>query len=241
MFFPPGKKILFVFLAFFLTNCAGIKIQSDLHKVSGIIQKDTVWSGQILMTSDVIVLKSAQLTILPGTVIKIEKSSHSKVEPQFFSDEYELIIRGALKAKGTNNKRIIFNSSNENGAPGNWAGIIFENSSNNDNILKYCNISDAESAVKIINSSVQIKLCTFEKNIYGITVIASPRSVKLEKNIIRYNKFGIYSFFSSRPVIKSNIIEKNKEEGIFYTLDSEPLLDNNSIENNKYNIRIMSR
>ncbi len=232
--------IFIIFLSLNFIGCAGKNMQTDIKEAGGIIDKDTVWTGNIIMIDDVIVLKKARLTIMPGTTIKIQKSPHTKVEPQFYNNEYELIIRGKLQAIGKKNKQITFSSFEDNPSSGDWTGIIFENSPK-DNAFIYCNIYYAETALNIINSSVQVKDCSFEKNIYAITVLNSRKGVKLQNNNIKNNKYGIYSLFTSRPLIKNNIIENNKEEGIYYNVDSFPLLEKNVIKNNKYNIRFISK
>ncbi|MBI5416582.1 right-handed parallel beta-helix repeat-containing protein [Candidatus Poribacteria bacterium] len=235
---------LILILPFILTDCAGNKTKSILvQETGGVIQKDTIWSGNILIHQDVIIAKKATLTILPGTIVSVEKNSHTKVDPQYFSNEFSIIVRGALKAKGEKNKPIIFCSSKTNDNDiynGSWGGIIFENNLK-ENILHYCNIFDAETGVNIINSYVKVSNCIFEKNIYAITVLLSNKNVELKNNVIHYNKYGIYSLFASQPIIESNLIEYNKEEGIYYNPDSFPLLYENTIKNNKYNIRFTSK
>ncbi|MBI5206426.1 MAG: hypothetical protein HY934_01410, partial [Candidatus Firestonebacteria bacterium] len=167
-------KISILFVCLFLETCAG-KNNLKQHiplKVEGNIYKNTVWSGDIIITGDVVILKDVKLTILPGTMINIEKSPRDRVDPQYFSGNIELIVRGKLRALGKKKKHIVFSSYPENNENSNWAGIIFENSNEN-NILEYCDIFDADTGVNIINSLVTIENCRFERNIYAITVLSS--------------------------------------------------------------------
>ncbi|MFH1938481.1 MAG: lamin tail domain-containing protein, partial [Patescibacteria group bacterium] len=117
----------------------------------------------------------AVLTIEPGVIIK----GSNKYYPS-------LIIKGTLKAEGTNNEHITFTSATTTQLAGDWSGIIFDNSTSTESVLDYVNFeyggyqvsyggyNNIKEIVKIDNSLVEIKNSSFSNSLYnGIRLVNS--------------------------------------------------------------------
>jgi Secretion system C-terminal sorting domain len=88
-----------------------------IEEVSGTITQNTIWSAEktYLLTGYVYVKNGATLTILPGTVIKGDKSSKGTL----------IVTRGSkIIADGKRSQPIVFTSNETNPAPGDWGGVV---------------------------------------------------------------------------------------------------------------------
>lgn len=169
---------LFLFLGSFTvqaaTNCQ-------------IIISDTVWSGEVKVSEDVLVQKGAVLTILPGTRIIVSKSDSTKTEPEYLSSLTEITVRGVLKAIGSPDAPISFKSQSL-GVSKDWAGIIVDGGQLD---MAWGEISGAESAITAIAGEVSLKNSRLTGNRHGISVISAAVKVVLEKDIIELNDYGL--------------------------------------------------
>jgi hypothetical protein len=88
--------------------------------VFGLISQNTTWSPQgcdpYIVTGNVTVAENVTLTIAPGTTVRLNK-------------ERSLTIKGTLLARGSADARITFTSNQASPAKGDWAQIVFEDSS----------------------------------------------------------------------------------------------------------------
>jgi len=156
---------------------------------SGFIEQDEVWSGQILITETVEVLKGATLTIEPGTVVKFKHYRHGYTEP---SERVGLVIEGKLVAVGTSEKPIWFTSDADEPMNGDWDKITFWYAEDG-SIIKYAIVEFA------MNNNVQI----WHSN------------PTISHTIIRWsNNEGIYMESYSSPVIEYCMIYQNANNGI---------------------------
>ena len=96
---------------------------------SGAVSMDTTWSGTVYVTSDVTVNAGKKLTILPGTVVKLNPA-------------VRILVYGTLDAKGTDTSPIVFTSYRDDtiggdlsaadfstGLAGDWENLLFETGS----------------------------------------------------------------------------------------------------------------
>ncbi|MBL7074542.1 right-handed parallel beta-helix repeat-containing protein [candidate division KSB1 bacterium] len=146
----------------------------------GNITENTTWDGDIYVYGNIFVNPGVTLTILPNTTIK-------------FDGYYRLNVQGKLIAEGTLTNPITFCKIP---STQNWFGIMFEDSSNDSSVVKYCNIKDAYRGVSCIYASPTISNNTISNVTYGIYV--SYSSATLSNNIINQNNsYGIYLYKSS--------------------------------------------
>lgn len=144
---------------------------------SAVITKDTTWTNTLPIViggNGVTVNEGATLTIEQGT--KVYLGAHSPI-----------MVNGTLKALGSadSSKQISFLSDRldepYNSLPGSWPGIFFSSKSSN-NILQYCNISNANEGVavasQVSNTGVMLTLnqCVFN-NIKDIAIGGTNSSI----------------------------------------------------------------
>jgi len=237
----------------------------------GSISTDTTWDGEVLIKADVEIAKGATLTIKPGTVVKFEKIEpfgpgklYEEKTHQF--PRAELIIRGKIIAKGTPDKIISFTSADSAPRPADWGAINLLDSQ--DNIIEYCDIGYAHTAVHAHGGRVTITDCyihdsgvavgmknypefqiksemvvhnnMISTNGGGILFGGNGVLIATNNNIVNNELFGIYCKKGSpASVIKLNSITKNGKGALFYATDKFTINNNNINDNQEYNISML--
>lgn len=175
------NRILIVCLVFFLA------LLSTSHAEEILIDKDTLWAGEVTLSGDVLVLAGATLTIEPGTTISVLPSDSTKTEPQFISSYTEIIVRGTLKANGTQAMPISFILTNDLHEK-QWAGIIVDEGNAQ---ISWCRISDAESGLTVLKGKASVADTTFARNRYGVSVVSAGPQVVMQRVIFDKNNYGM--------------------------------------------------
>ncbi len=193
--------------------------QANIIKKAGEINKDEIWSGVILVENDVVVPKNSSLTIDKGSKVR-------------FVRNVKLIVDGTLYAEGEENKSITFTSNETDPKPGNWGGLIFNETSLNSK-LEFC-VFQFHNAIVCRSDSLKLNNCIItEGSLAGIIFeITSPT---IEDNIITKNNVGIICDKSSSPIISHNAITSNLNDGIECKGSSFPTISYNVISNNRRN------
>ena len=206
----------------------------------GIIDRDTVWQGDILIKGDVEVAEKATLIIMPGTTVRFEKIA--EFGPQKLSDDKlnhfpraELIIRGHLYAQGTLGNEITFTSADPSPGPGDWGSVNFLGSV--DNILEFCVFTYAHTAVHCHSAQVVVSHNTFhyngvaigQKNAKGMPVKCV---VPIMYNWITENGGGVLFGGGSSPTVAHNEIHNNTFFGIYAKKGGLANVRYNNITNN---------
>ena len=97
-----------VAVSLLLTWLAGCALgPSTLKLKSSVIDNETVWSGEVTIDGVVTVKKSGRLVIEPGTRVLFVHRDH---DGDGIGDS-ELLIEGALVARGTAESPIVFTSA----------------------------------------------------------------------------------------------------------------------------------
>lgn len=142
-----------------------------------IITKDTLWTNTLP-----IVIGGKGVTVNAGATLTIEEGT--KV---YLGARSPIIVNGTLKALGgaDSGKQISFLSDRldapYNSLTGSWPGIFFNSTSSN-NVLQYCNISNANNGVSVAeqgtNTGIMLTLnqCVFD-NIKDIAIGGSNTSI----------------------------------------------------------------
>jgi len=195
------------------------KIQATL--LSGSISEDTTWTnrgdeGTYAVTASIYVQHGgsdvATLTIEPGAKILFDLNTGLYIGWD---------RQGALNAKGTESKPIIFRSSANEPYPGSWKGIQFtDRTIDTLSIMQYCVVEYAgyasNSSLVITNAKPTIANNIIRSSFYnGIYISGSgSNGVLIKCNNILNNKTGI-RIGSSEPAISNNNIYNNSEYAIY--------------------------
>jgi hypothetical protein len=189
----------------------------------GVIEKDTIWQGEVLVKADVEVARDATLTIMPGTTVRFEKIEEFgpgklSLDKLNHFPRAELIIKGKIYAQGTLDKKITFTSAEESGHPGDWGSINLLGSVGN--IIEFCVFTYAHTAVHAHSAQVVVSYCTFHYN--GVAIgqknvkeVEHKSVVPMLYNRITENGGGILYGGGSTTTIAHNEINNNVFFGIY--------------------------
>jgi parallel beta-helix repeat protein len=176
--------------------------------VAEIIGSDTVWSGKVFVTDDILVPRGVSLTILPGTVIKISSSDSTKTDPEYLSSLTEITVRGTLRAEGKGEAPITFIL--DQGDSGDWAGIISDGGAV---ILNSCEIQGAEAGLYVREGSATLLNSLLMKNRYGVVLEGRNSFVRIENTRVRDNDYGVLLMRGARiDTIGSSVLGNRKKD-----------------------------
>lgn len=182
------------------------------------LDKDTTWTGQILLSEDLTVPTGITLTVAPGSVIKL-------------AGGIGLVIHGTLIATGEKQNPIIFTAL-ERHQP--WNEILLYEAG--DSLLSYCDFSFGTWAVHSHFTRLNIRNCRFHDNEGGIRFRLG--FLQINASIFEHNKIGIRSY-QGIGIISGNTITAN-EIGIFIREkgDSVKINLNNIFSNERFDLRL---
>ncbi|MBI5203470.1 MAG: hypothetical protein HZA11_00965 [Nitrospirae bacterium] len=227
------------------------KVDNVVYRTDAILDKDTVWKGNILIYGTVWVKRGVTLIIEPGAVIKFKKQDRDNNG----IGDGELIIEGRIIARGTKKDRIIFTSAEEKPDAKDWSYLLFL-ATGSDSILDYCEFRYAFSGLQIHYSNAKVSNCFFEKNNEGLRYNRS--NVVIEHNNFLDNEIGIrFVRLEGKAVINDNMISKNNVGILFMQphgktvnfymeqpvsgIELPVIVNNNIYNNNDYNYKIGER
>lgn len=218
-------------------------------EVSGMIRKDTTWSGGILITGKLTVATGVTLTIEPGTVVRFKHWRPGYTEPV---RRIQLNVDGILRAVGTPEEPIRFTSDAPEPEHSDWMMVNFSSSSGG-SIIDYSIVEFGRGGIGVNHADIIISnnilrwgqganiwlegsSATITRNrIYGaghggIEMSNSNRTIT--HNVIYDNGLGIVPINKSNPVIRYNSIHDNRFIGILVMGLSSPLIEYNNIVGN---------
>jgi len=228
---------------------AGCNKSQEIELSKQTIDKDTTWSGNIIIGGDIYIPPGVTLTIAPGTIIKFKKIDEKSDQNLFDIDspyypEAELIIRGKLIARGTPEQMIVFTSAEMTPRAADWGAINFLGSEGNQ--IEYVKIYCAYNGIHAHGSSVDVSHSEFARNGVGISFkkeeetpdapwFGKSSKLKISHNVFSGNKGGI-GFRNSSAEITHNEIKENKFFGIWAKEDSDALVKFNEVTDNQKGI-----
>jgi len=175
--------------------------------VSGVLNGEQVWSGEVLLSGDVTLAPGARLTLLPGTTVYFlpsPGSSGSYTEHPYFAGS-ELIVQGQLVAVGTPAAPVRFLAEDADAPAGSWGALNFENGARG--TFAYCIFRQADSAIHSRDSQVSISESLFEDNLVGIRFHSS--AMRIERNLLQGNGVAIRFHFGA-PTVTDNMFRSNR-------------------------------
>lgn len=193
------------------------------------IKTDMILSNEVRIVDDIIIPDTVTVTVLPGTVVKLETNVIIKVYGKFM-------------AEGTQDSMITFTSVYDNPETSDyWDRIRFYDSANDSSIIKYCNIEYAKYAVYTAYSDISIE-SNIISNIRYHGLYCYESGVSIKNNDIQANHFVIYlyrgNYASQQPVVYGNKLHGGSRG--LYMVYSSPYLQDNEIYDNDYGVYAMS-
>lgn len=198
-----------------------------------VIEGDVVWRGEVLVDGLVTVKKTGKLTIEPGTRV----SFVAKDEDGDGIGDAELLVEGALVARGTAAAPIVFTSAAKQPKPADWKYLYldFARSANLDYIVS----EYAYSGLQIHFCRARVTNSIFRYNEDGIRF--STVNLLVAGNSIYNNRHGLrFEERGGEALIHHNDIRDN-EIGLFVVTRSEDksiIEQNNIVGNGKYNVKL---
>lgn len=213
------------------------------------LQKDTTWSGNVLVTGDILVPPGVTLNISPGTIVKFKKIGAESDRNLFGTNspyyaQAEIIVTGKLIARGTRAQPIIFTSDEAKPQTADWAALNFLGGEGN--LLEWCRITYAYNGVHAHGAQVLVKECELANNAVAISVKKDEETtdapgynkeadLSVINCLIRNNKGGV-NVRKSRGVIIGNTIRDNKFFGIWIKEKCNGEISRNDITANQKGI-----
>ncbi len=193
-------------------------IYNYFYDVDTVINKDTAWSGYIIIKGTVHVARKATLTVNPGTVVMFRKidRDHDGV------GDSKITVSGRLLAQGAPGDMIRFTSAEDRPDKMDWAYLLFF-VSGDEGIVKYSTFEYSFTGVQVHFSKAIITDSIFTKNHEGIRF--GRTELRIEHNDIHDNAYGIRHTRLEGPVeIAYNNIRDN-DVGIFLVPSNQNILD----------------
>ena len=212
------KGILGLAILFAINLLFGETIINNGAEISG---NWTTADAPYIIEGEAIIPESETLTIEPGVVIKLKTGVQTDyTDPAF--DVGFIRINGKISAVGTEEEPIIFTRNGENG---NWGSIFFNETTDDSNILKHCEIEYGYQVSNLIGT----------EGFWGALSLYKSKA-NIESSDIKDNHgSGIYCHDNSTVTIKENTISGNEVMAILAN-SSYPTITNNLIEYNSYGI-----
>jgi hypothetical protein len=215
-------------------------VAKELVVNKGVIEKDTTWSGDILVKGDVEVAKGVTLVIMPGTTVRFARIKEFGPEKMYTDKDNhfsraEIFVLGKLYAQGTQEKRIIFTSAEKSPSPGDWGAINFNGSV--DNLLEYCEFMYAQTAVHCHASQITVLNNIFK---YNGTAIGSKNLpdvpvrcvMPVLYNLVTENGGGIIIGGGTASPVAHNEFSGNKFFGVYVKKGGRAAVRLNNINKN---------
>lgn len=227
-----------------------VPVEVHDQNVSGEINQDQIWDGNILVTGDITVNEDVTLTILPGTIITVTAFSDDQQggvdhphdlpfpkDPDRKETASTVIrIDGVLNALGTVDKNIIFTSDKKQ-TTYDWDGLYLVQGKLDYVVLEYARYnkiqetSDVIISNSIIRNSLECCLCI------GHYKPVSPQI--LNNDIYNCGHEGI-DIGGGSPIIKGNYFHLENPEiqpdvsigknGVIVYQNTYPIIENNTFE-----------
>jgi len=177
---------------------------------AAVLDRDTVWSGKVVLQEDLVIPRGITLTIEAGTEVVVAQTDSTKTDPLYLSPLVEITVRGHLEAEGEEDRPVRF-LCEKSSAGGQWAGIIIDEGNA---WLRQTEIRDADVGVHIINGWAKMKNSRLTGNRYGLIVQGLQSGAKVEKSVIAGNEYGILFLNGARLVRQESTVADNRKADV---------------------------
>lgn len=196
---------------------------------SVLVDRDTEWSGRVLVDGVVRVRKGATLTIRPGTRVLF---AGRRFEPKDLHEGFVapgLRVEGRIVAVGVENAPILFAPAEGAPSPGAWDRIAFEFSDGNR--FERCTFEGARYAIHAHFSEIGIRRCLFRENGEGVRLGGSR--VLIEDSVFTRNEVRGINFRECRNDIRGNLVTGNGDGVFLHSKDGRSVIRGNAIYGNR--------
>ncbi len=213
-------------------TCSGTGLRR-VELVGQNIQGTRTWSNALpeVVVLDTIQLKpsgtTATLTIEAGVTVKFDPGAGLYISGSYGGTS-------ALVAQGTESEPIVFTSNTDCPAPGDWLGIYFADTADDDAcLLAYCVVEYAgltnNANVYASNSSPAIHNCTIRyssgNGFRGYKNSSAIENCRIEEN----SSNGLYLDYYSAPQVTGCTIAGSAGHGIYFQNSGSPVIKGSQI------------
>ncbi|MDT8335718.1 MAG: right-handed parallel beta-helix repeat-containing protein [Desulfurivibrionaceae bacterium] len=190
-----------------------------------VLDGDTHWRGTVELSEDILIPAGITLSIAAGTVVKIQPSENTQIDPEYISHQTEILVRGALLVDGTVDRRVALTSSSDK-REDYWAGIIVDGGLVK---ISHADLSGAEAAVTVTGGRADLDHAGIGKNRYGLVVQGGDAALNIADTVIEKNDYGVMVLNGARfdADIRSRIGDNSRSD-LFRAVASGPLLAESS-------------
>lgn len=206
-------------------SCGGVSEDGSLQ-VCGEIARDVVWSGKVLVLSQINILPDVELSILPGTVVRFRTTDDSAAEEDL--NRIYVDAGGKLLAKGKKDRPIVFTAD---ASAGKYFGVE-DYSDHDENEYIYVRIENSGQGLALKGGAPKIENSRFINNGVGLTArgMSSP---EVRNCFFSGNGIGILVSGGSSATIVGGEIADSAKEGVRCDLGSSAVLAASIVRNNK--------
>ena len=189
------------------------------------------WSGNRRIAEFIEIPAGVTLLLAPGTTLRfafVDRDGDGV-------GDAGLHVLGRIEAAGTPTAPIVFTSAETDPQPGDWQGLVFDNSKNN--FFSESRFEYAQHALHAHFSSARLERCRLERNIEGTRLGNS--SFAIERSLVRGNVSKGLNFFGCSNIIRHNLITGNADGVFLFETDTNSVVEaNNIVGNQRYDLRL---
>jgi hypothetical protein len=189
------------------------------------------WQGTRRIAEFIEIPAGVTLRLAPGTILRfafVDRDGDG-------IGDAGLHILGRIEAVGTPAAPIVFSSAETDPQPGDWQGLVFDNSKGN--LFTESRFEYAQHALHAHFSSARLERCRLERNIEGTRLGNS--SFAIEHCLVRDNVSKGLNFFGCSNSIRHNLITGNADGVFLFETDTASVVEaNNIVGNQRYDVRL---
>lgn len=201
-----------VISAVLFLSLVGFEVAGALASEPTVIAGETVWSGSVSISEDVLVLAGATLTIQAGTTVTVHGSESTQTQPEFFSPLTEITVRGRLVANGTPSAPVRFvvgATESQVDSEAEWAGIHIDGGFLH---LSEVAISGAESGVTVMGGRAELDGAKLTGNRHGLVVVRAEASVSAVNSSFSANDYGVVLLNGAQVEQQACLVSNNRKQ-----------------------------
>jgi len=185
--------------------------------------KDTLWQGEVTLSDDLLVPSGVTLTIAAGTIIIVNPAESTKIDPEYLSRYTEILVRGSLRAEGTDLQHVSFRLAKTGEGDDRWAGIIVDHGEAS---LAGSEISDAETGIYVVNGKLEMDGSKLYDNRYGVVAQGDAARVSILKSLLSHNEYGLFTFGKVSLKTEKVTFESNIKKDVHEAVRQPVMLQN---------------